>query len=62
MSGLDPLSSLVHVAHFGFRGDDNLVFDLLGRESLPTSHVSTINGFGEGGYRRVVETCVIEID
>jgi hypothetical protein len=37
-------------------------FDLLGRESSPTLHVPTIDGFGEGGYCRVVEACVIKID
>ena len=62
MCGLDPLFSLVHVAHFGFRVDNNVAFYSLGRESLLTFHVSMLNGFGEGGYRRVVETCVIKID
>ncbi len=47
------------MAHFGFRGDNNVAFDLLGPESLPTFHVSAINGYGEGGYPGVVETCVI---
>ena len=50
------------MAHFGFGGDDNVAFDSLGRESLPTFHVSAIDGFGEGGYRRVVETCIIKND
>ena len=62
LCGLDPLPSLVHVAHFEFGGDDDVAFDLLGRESLPTFHVPVIDGFGEGGYCRVVETCVIKID
>ncbi len=50
------------MAHFGFGGDDNVAFDLLGRESSPTFHVSAINGFGKGGYHWVVETCVVEIE
>ena len=50
------------MAHFGFGGYDNVVFDSLGRESLPTFHVSATDGFGEGGYCWVVETCVVEID
>ncbi len=38
------------------------MFDLLGRESTPTFHLPVIDGFGEGGYCTVVETCVITID
>ncbi len=50
------------MAHFGFGGDNDVAFDSLGRESLPIFHVPAIDGFGEGGYCRVVETCVIKID
>ena len=33
-----------------------MAFDLLGREATPTFYVSTVDGFGEGGYCRVIET------
>ncbi len=39
-----------------------MAFDLLGHEPTPTFHVPAIDGFGEGGYCRVVETCIIKID
>ena len=59
LCGLDPLSCLVHVAHLRFGGDNNVAFDLLGRETVQTFYIPAINGVGEGGCR-VIETGMIK--
>ncbi len=61
LHGLDPLSSLVHVAHLRFQGDNDVAFDSLGCEAALTFDLSSVNGLGEGGYCRVVETSVVKI-
>ncbi len=37
-----------------------MAFDSLGHESTPTFHVPAIDGFGEGGYCRLVQTGVMK--